>query len=812
MLKNYIIIALRNMNNFRTSSIINIIGLSIGITSAILLFLFIQFEDSYDKFHTDYEDIYRIIKEVKYGEDGNWIKRANSGMIVKELVSIDFPEIENITRIASLKLEYKIKYNGKVFKESEVIYAEPNFFDIFSFKLIEGNKKTVLSSPQSVIISEKIKSKYFGDVISTSSVIGNYIELDKTEYKIVGVLKNIPKNSSLRADFIFSFERANNTIDKESIDSRVWTYYKESKTNKLSHFQGRLSSTISDKIPKSFTDIRFIHQNIAEIHKTKCDVELSMKIDDIPVFKKLSLFLFSIIAMLTLLISFLNFTNMNIARSTTRGKEVGIRMTYGATKKDIFLQFVVENIVTIFISIITSLISVELFLPEFNNLFAVALELDFFGENFKYFLLLILFSTIIAIISSYLPSRMLTTSGVLNSLKKSNTRGKKGQIFRKALIVTQFSLSFFLIIITMSLFNIINSYLNLDLGFKKENIITFNIAEDTDIKNKFPIIKEEFSNITGVNSITTTSFLPGVGHENGINFRMNDGENKIEDSSCRIVYCNSDFLKTLEITPNKGTGFVSLKRSVTPINEQILVNQGFIDKHKIKDPIGKKIELFYNSNAKNTTSVTIVGVIPNIATRPAIESSKFSTIFRYSKRIRSPFHCLINIERNPGNTISLLQKKWEQIFPEKPFYYTLLEDEINSFYSPFNKLLSIFTIYSLLTILVSAIGQYGLTLFTVKEKSKMIGVKKVFGASVSTIIMSILFEYIKPIFLSFIIVIPISIYILDNVNGYLTNVTAINYFVFFIAFFGVMLLTFIIVIFQTYKLSQTNPVETLKYE
>ena len=598
MLINYTKVAFRNMIRNKTYSFINISGLAIGMAACILILLWIQDELSYDKFHENADDIYRVVENQFYSGGEPFPVAVTPGPLAQALKD-GFPEVVNSVRLLA-GAGGTLRYGEKIFTEKKNgILTDQAFFEVFSFPFIKGNPETALSELNSIVLTEKMAEKYF----ASEESLGKTLTFENKDLKVTGVIRNIPHNSHLQFDFVAPINviRAFSEIDflEQWGSNSLYTYVQLQKGTLYQDFTKKIAGIIKKHAKGAVSEIYM--QPLTKIHlysagKYTADIDGHGDI--------LYVVLFSIIAIFVLLIACINFMNLATAKSVTRAREIGIRKVVGANRQAIIRQFLGESIICSLLALLLALVFVELLLPSFTNLTQKNLTLNFHA-NIGVFLSLLLIAVITGIVSGSYPALFLSSFKPATVLKGSLVSGKKGSFIRKTLVVFQFSLSVILIIGTAVVYKQIDYIHNKNLGLDKENIIYIPIGEAT--KEKHETLKKEFLNNPGVEIITVSSELPTYmgSSTSGISW---EGKNPNDVISLHYAFVDLDYAKTFKMEIAEGRFY---SEDFASDSNALVINEEAANLMGRESIIGKKVNIMGVEKELN-----VIGVLKNFHFKP----------------------------------------------------------------------------------------------------------------------------------------------------------------------------------------------------
>lgn len=790
MITNYFKITIRNILRHKVYAFINILGLAVGMACCILILLLVQHHLSYDRFHKNVGDIYRVIKEVKFTNyiDTWAITTGPLGPSLKK----DFPDIIDAARIF-YPLEYLLNYKEKNFYE-KLVFTDGSLFEMFSFPLIKGNRSTALSDPYSIVLSEKMAAKYFG----IENPLGKIITVSqKYSFQVTGVMKNIPRNSSLKADFFIPVKSAKDLMgrrdDQWATGSWVKTFVQLQKRRPYQEIVQKISTYLNDK-PTIEKDARLNLQPFSKIHlysNYEYDwLTLPNLIDVVIMLCILSLFI--------LIIACVNFMNLATARSANRAREVGVRKVVGAYRSDIIKQFFGESILLAFLSLFIALLLVELMLPLFNNLTQSELSFDIAG-NTGLLIGLPAITLITGIISGSYPALFLSSFQPVNVIKDTLRSGRRGSSFRKILIVFQFALTILLIVCTAAVYYQLNYMRNKDLGYDKEHILFAPIRGN--IREKLEPLKKELQHNLNILGVTASASLLTRGWRYSTSTWDWEGKNPHEEIEMRMEFVDDDYLMTFGMQLVQGRNFS--KGDSTDAKEAVLVNEKAVNVMRLQSPIGSRL-IHVDKNYK------IIGVVKNYHLRSLREG--IDPLVLFYRPENSQVLSVKLMSENIPQTVSYVETIWKKFSPGYPFNYRFLDEALENLYRYENAISTILKYSSILAIFVACLGLFGLMSFMAEQRTKEICIRKAIGASMTNLVVLLSKEFLKCVLIANIIAWPIAFFLvhawLDN-YAYRTN---ISFWIFILAATITIVITLLTVSYQAVKAAAGNPVEALRYE
>ena len=794
MIKNYFKVALRKLWKHRVFSFINIMGLAVGMTACLLIYLYVHFESSYDAFNSKANRIYRVISDIKTPSDLlQW--SSTSGPVAINMQR-DFPEVESAVRVSYQS--FLVRNGNDKFQENNTIMADSTLFKIFDFPLIYGNKNTALKEPMSIVLSQTAAKKYFGD----TNPVGKNLLLTGAAINstVTGVMKDIQENSQIKADMIVSFS-SQKQIYGESLDSQ-WTNF--GLTSYLLLKPGTNPKNLQAKFP-AFVDLhtgqklKDAQMSIAFILEPLRDVYLYSTRDGSKTGNINNVYIFSVVAIFILLIACINFINLTTARSAERAKEVGIRKVAGAGRFQLAKQFIGESVVISVVAFIMAILLCSLLLPLFNQLAGKQVSTPFFYHPL-YIVSLFFISIGIGIIAGFYPSLVLSSFRPVAVLQGRFATGTRGVLLRKGLVIFQFAISITLIIGTIIVYTQLKYMRSQDLGFNKDQTMVIDTNQD---KNK-DAFKESLSSVPGVLSTTFSSTVPG----DGVSTAYSKVENKSGDmqtASLDIFFVDFNYINQYKIKLVAGRGFS--KDFGTDTTEAMVINESaakLLGYSSPREAIGKKFQQWGREGK-------IIGVIKDFHYQALQEPIKPLTM-----RIEAGGNYqMISIKvagNNLPSTIKAIQSKWNQIIPNRPFEYTFLDESFDKQYRAEDRFGNLFFYFAILAIFISCLGLLGLASYSTLQRTKEIGVRKVLGASIPDIVNLLSKEFLKLVLLAFIIAVPVAWIFMNKWLHDFAYRTNLAWWMFLFAGIAAVIIALATISFQAIKAAVANPVKSLRTE
>lgn len=813
MFRNYIKVAIRNLFKDSFYSSINIFGLSIGITTCLLILLYINHELSYDKFHKDFDRIYRVAAKAKMA--GSETTMAVSSPPLAERLKYDLEDIEAITRV--MPLHSIIKYNDAIYREDNMLYADSTFFDVFNFKVIQGDPVTMLREPNSIVVTEHTAKKYFGyNNIQEGHVIGQQLIINNESFRITGLLENVPDNSHFNFDFLVSMSSTREAFSPIWLNMNMYTYLKlRGGVNPQSlddKFMDIVMTHIVPQViqfmkmpPESFEDkesIRsFFHYKLQPITSIHLYSDLRAELganSDISY-----IYIFSAIALFILIIACINFMNLSTARGSKRAIEVGVRKSLGSSSSRLIWQFMTESILFCLIAMLISLGLTEALKTPFSLLSGKAIQFNIFNEP-GILITIIAFTVCIGLFAGSYPAFYLTRFKPVDVLKSSKHSRSSRSLFRNSLVVVQFAISIGLIVSTILVSKQMHFVNTKNLGFDKQNVV---IIENTrSLGNNFRTFKNELLKKSQIISACASQRIPSVPFNSPV--CTPEGEDGVDIP----VFTNEidyDFLDTYNMKLVTGRNF---SENFPSDSTAILVNESAVQRfgwsEDGKNPVGRYIQMI-NPNLGTRSKLYVAGVVKDF----------------HFESLKSDISANVMLLRTAGNFISIRVKSgeikpllseitslWKEMAPEETFQYSFLDKRFEDLYQADQKLGEIFTLFTSIAIFIACLGLLGLAAYTTEQRTKEIGIRKTMGASVPSVITMLNMEFLKLVSVGIIIGSPIAWYFMNKWLGNFVYKTQIGVFPFILAGSIAVLIAVLTVGYQSFKAATANPVNSLRNE
>lgn len=803
MIKNYLKIAWRNLLKNKTFSVINIIGLSVGVTCFLLIAFYVLDELNYDKYNAKADRIYRIDDHVKFGDFT--YEGAESPAVMGPAFTKDYPQIQGYVRLKNYGGFVVSKGNDNI-KEEKGAYADSSLFDVFTLPVIAGDPKTALKEPHSLVITESTAKKYF----NSTDVLGRTLVINKNNnYKITGVIKDIPEQSHFHFDFFFPALETDQSRDGSWFNNNFHTYLVVGPGIDVKQLERRLNETLMTNAAPQFKSTLNITREDFEKSGNSVHVSL-MPLTQIHLHSNIKdelgtngsiqyVYIFSAIAIFILLIACVNFMNLSTARSSNRAKEVGVRKVFGGRRNSLIMQFLTESVLICLLSFLLAIGAVVLLLPLFNQLADKHIsQLTLMNPLILSGVLLTL--VIVGLVAGSYPAFFLSSFRPIEVLKGHLSQGFKGSAIRNTLVVFQFSISIILMIGTVVIFNQLNYIRNKNLGFNKDHVL---VLQNTYAVNTHAF-RDELLQMPGVKGATVTGFLPINGNRSEGGFVASpvfDGKNFTIMQQWAV---DESYIPTLQIQLKSGRNFSPEYHSDS---DAVVINETAAKLFGIGQPLNKKLYLIKDLTTGKLVPNTVIGVISNF---------NFNSLHELVTPLvlkLQPDNGSIAVRINTPNIAELLLQisaKWKTMAPSQPFSYSFLDEEFNKQYKAEQRTGSISLIFSVLAILIACLGLFGLITYAAEQRIKEIGIRKVLGAAVPDIVNLLSRDFVKLIVISLCIASPFAWWIMSRWLQDFAYRINISWWIFVATGLLVLAITLATSMFQTVKAAIANPVKSLK--
>ncbi|MBN1326913.1 MAG: ABC transporter permease [Candidatus Cloacimonetes bacterium] len=808
MFKNYLKMSLRNIRKHKLNSVINIIGLALGLTCSLLILFYLKAEISYEKFFPKADRIYRITNE---NLDENGMHWAVVSPLHALEIQADIPEIESAIRMFYCYTQIYSYGEGeevKRFQEDHGFYTDPGIVNMFDIEFLKGNPETALNELNSIVITESFAKRYFGEENPLGKTVQN--EQNRREMEVTGVINDLPSNTHLNYEFLVSMPTLYDEMESRGaadwMESRGWahfyTYVLLNENADLKTAEEKMLTFEEHFYQEWYDDPSDVHENtklhfqpLKDIHlKSHLEQEMSANSNIVYVY------VFAFIVVLVLLLAGVNFVNLSTARAFNRMREVGVRKVVGAARKSLMIQFLTESLILASISALIALLLIELSIPFYQSITGLEFTLfDFLSLN--NILLIVSLVIISGTLSGLYPAFFMSGFDVITSLKGQKNPKTTVSYIRNFLVIFQFVISVFMIFSTIIIYQQMNFFQQKNLGFDTDQVVAIEMYGELrrEVGGNIDSFKSELLGFSSISSVALSSNLPGERFSVEDIWQESIPE-EVEIPPIRYLRVDKDFIETMGIKMVEGKSFADW----TSENPAFILNEKALKAIQLQEPIGKIASNFRGTEAE------IVGIVQDFnfaSLHNTIEPLVLELNPRWGSKI------LVKIAGdNIPEVIQFLKNKVEEVAPGSIFQYTFLDEKLNTLYANEQRLNSIFKTFSILAIIISCLGLFGLSAYYAEMRTKEIGVRKVMGASISNIVSLLSSKFLIWVFVANLIALPIAWLAM---NKWLLNFAykiEISPSVFLVSFALSVIIAFVTVSFRTLKAAIANPVMALKYE
>jgi putative ABC transport system permease protein len=798
MFRNYLKIAFRQLTKHKGFSIINISGLALGMTACLLMLMFVVNETSYDNFHPNKDRIFRVITD--WGKEGSRMKFAGAMPAIAPTLNEEVPEVEVAARVRRMTKTVITDAENQAVKEDNAFYGDPEIFDIFNWSLLEGDKSSVLDEPYSVVLSHKIARKYFG----SNDAIGQILTINNSPYKITGVMKDLPANTHLNCEILVSYTTVEALGEYPDKPWNVWgddynyIVLKENvpaeniheKLNRLliknagDWYRGRM-----DLIPQPLSAIHWDNESRGDIG---------------PKGNYLYVYLFLSASILVLLIACFNFMNLSTSRYVDRMKEVGVRKVVGANRQQLIYQFLVESTL---VALIAATIGIYLFILLNKSLYAL-LNIEFVVSSSHAIYLygiIVLLVLVVGLFAGGYPAFFLSRFRPVDIIKSGFWGVKNKLSFRHVLVVLQFSISIFLIVGTLVVYQQLHFMKNSDLGFEKKDVLLVQFPwGNEEVKQKYPVLRDELLNNPNVLSVSGVYTVPGINSQFQMGARK-AGDDPEKTVTLQALPADFGFVQSMGLQLIEGRDLS--KDYALDNRESAILNEAAVKLLGLEDPVGTKLLI---PRDQEMSEMTVVGVVRDFHVQSLHNTINPMVIF-VEPKMYAMMAVKIN-SANPEETVQSLKEIWNSVLPFAAFNYRYMEDAYHGFYRTEEKTGKLITIFTCLALFVTCLGLFGLASFMTSKRVKEIGIRKVLGATAGGITVLLSKQFTKWVIISNVFAWPIAYYLLSRWLenfAYRMNLGPAPFLVSGAVVLSIAVLT---VSFQAIRAAMANPVESLRYE
>ncbi|MFA9452648.1 MAG: ABC transporter permease [Candidatus Aminicenantaceae bacterium] len=796
MLKNYLLIAWRNLNKNKGYSLLNILGLAVGMAVFVLIFLYVQHELSFDRWHENADRIFRVVQHqpgnMYLGSDRFAVTQAPLAAALMQ----EFPEVVAATRLDSSG-NVLLTYGEKNFLEKNVHWADPYLFKVFSIELLRGDPETALTDPNSILFSETVARKFFGDQDPIGQTV---VYIEEHDMRVTGVFKDFPKNSHFTMDVILPFDAMPVLLDRKLDswgNSSFYTYFLLQEGADPAQLEGKLPDMFKKyRNDQGWDSAGYILQPLTRIH-----LYSNINFDISPGNDIRYIYLFSSIAFLLLVIACINYMNLATARSAKRAKEVGMRKVVGARRNQLIKQFLGESTMLTLVALVLTLGLVVLSLPAFKGFIQRDLSFD---PMHNPGLLLGVMGTfvLVGLLAGAYPAVYISRFKPISALRSASSKGKGGALFRNLLVVFQFTVSILLILSTVVVRNQLHYIQNKEMGYSRDHIVVVR-PRDTNLQQQLEALKTELKNHPDVLSVAASSSLP-----NHVSSQTNaKWPGKPEDLRVPIYVCDADydFLDVFDLKLAQGRNFS--REHVSDAKGAFLLNEAAVQAIGVDAPLGMNFNRWGNEEPAGQ----IVGILKDFHMHSLHQEIKPMYVFLDLERDYRNISIKIRGERIPS-TLAHIEETMLTFSPKYPFEYSFFDEVFDRAYRAEQRIEGIFSTFALLTVFIACLGLFGLSSFTAESRTREIGIRKVLGASSPSILQLLSRDYVKKVLIANILAWPLGYYAMYTWLQNFAYRIDLGVFPFLGAGLIALLIALLTVSFQTFRAAAANPADSLRYE
>jgi putative ABC transport system permease protein len=789
MLKNLVKTAVRHILKHPGYSFLNVLGLTLGITSALFLLIYVSDEVSYDRYHEKADRIYRVSSTITETDDQfTWIVAQ---IPFGPQVAQDYPEVEAYVRFINMPRAL-YKYEDKEFVEEDFFYADSALFEIFTYEVISGDARRALLEPNKIVLTETVAARYFGD----GDPVGKTLTAGSSTYEVTGVIEDVPANSHFRFGALAS--RINLPEQLGSWGNfGVFTYLLFPEGLDVKAFERKMQGMYAAYMEPIFgpvnVKVEYLLEPIREIH-----LYSTKEGEPEPTGSITYVYIFAIVALFLVLIAAMNYMNLSTARSSSRAREVGLRKVVGSRRGPLVLQFLSESVIFTVLSLALSIILLMALLPKLNLLAGKSFDMSIIHSPVV-LLGMVGVVLLVGFVGGSYPAFFLSRFSPVTVLKGEITQGSAGSLFRKILVVVQFAVSVIMIVCTLVVFRQLNYLKTMDQGFDQKNVLSLDL--NGQMVRKYPVLKQALLENPNVVYVSSTSSRVGEG-SGKLLFDVETDQGMVQ-RGINFAIADHDFVEALGIKMVQGRDFQEDMPSDTLSG--VIVNETFVKRMGWNDPIGKRIE----AGDENTLRARVVGVMQDYH-QTGMYNEIESLLLAY-RTINNIVYVKIS-EDNVEQSLSHIESTWKEVFPDQPYNYTFLTERFNRQFESDEKRGLIFTLFTILAILIACLGLFGLASYTVEQRTREIGIRKVFGANEGTILKLVSRDFVILSLISIVIAFPIAYYLMSNWLENYVYKSSMGPVVFILAGVLTLVITFATIIYKAYQAAVTNPADSIKTE
>ncbi|WP_343689507.1 ABC transporter permease [Chitinophaga sp.] len=800
MLKHYFRVALRHLRRQQVITVINILGLAIGMACCMLIVLFVRNEYGFDNFHPNGNNIYRVTNSFTKAGETNY--GSNTQWPVAPYLKNEISDIKASVRIMNMGTAL-YTFQDKQYVDP-VAYADAGFFTLFNFPLVKGNAATALQDPYTMVVTEKIAKKYFGN----NDPIGKILKVDNQfDCRITAVAKDLPLNTDIGKDIVLSYATFEQLVKKDGSSMEQWYNFNDNTT--FIQLADGVSLHKMETQLQGFTDrhVKAIASSLGEVFgldlQPLANIHLHPYGDKNKQDNAYLLYIYIVIAIVIILIACFNFMNLITARANERAIEVGVRKVMGSERRQLVIQFMSEAVLLTTISFVLAILLALLFMPWFDKITGKEFEL-FTWSNLPFLGYLFAMSIVVGLLSGSYPALYLSGFLPVAVLKGGfKTAGSRVWI-RKTLVIAQFSIAIILIVATIVVYSQLRYWQNKYLGFDKERLVTVNISSES-AKKAAKVIKEELLRQQGIQQVTMSNTAMGR-YVGAVNPVVKEGDSEDKSIVTSVIIGDFDLLKTLDIKLTKGRDFST--GFATDSNNSFIVNEAMVKAMNMHDPIGQRIKWLPGFTERKGE---IIGVAKDFN-----YSTLTNPVSPAIYIVQDGGFSVMSIRLSKGGDLTKqvadIEKVWKKYVTDYPLSYSFVADDLARQYINQDRLASLFGTFSMLAIVIACMGLFGLSILIARQRTKEIGIRKVLGASTTNITRLLSQDFMQLVLIALLIAVPVSWYLMNQWLQDFAYRIDVEWWMFVIAGFMAMIIALFTISFQSVKAALNNPIKSLRTE
>lgn len=811
MLKNYLLVALRNLWRQRGYTLINIFGLTIGLASTIFILLYVINELTYDRFHEKSDRIHRIW--ISGTMPATEMRHAVTSPPMAEALLNDYPEVEQAVRIRQAG-GWMVRRGDRIFQETddEFMFADSTFFDVFSFELLKGDPNTCLAEPRSIVLTEEYARKYFGD----EDPIGQTLEIEQdTNLSVItGVMADFPQNSHFHCKMLGSLSTLGNSRSTNWLNHNYHTYVVLKEGTDLAEFESRMRDMLFkyvgplleqflgvsvEQFEESGNSYGYKVQQLTDIH-LHSDLQYELEPNGNPLY----VYIFLVAAILMLAMAGVNFMNLATARSTTRAREVGLRKVVGGKRRQLVFQFLTESILLSLLALVLAVLLVYLFLPAYNNMIQLRLHFDIF-EELWIIPLLVTFAIFVGVAAGSYPALILASFKPAAVFSSEHSSSRKG-LLRSMLIVLQFTVTIVILIGAIVVNRQLNYMQNKDAGFDKENILLVHRSDV--LEGSIDAFKEQLTQHSGIVAAANATSIPTRSYS--------DNAHWLEDWDWGEIFTLASSRVSYDLDRAMGLELVSgrfFSRDMPSDSFAVVINEATVEALGLEDPLNTRFKE-PSDNGEEVTFKQVIGVVKDFH-YASLQSEIAPVIMHFMPGNFEGYVCIRLDRADRNETLALVERTWNEFTNDAPFLYSWMDEEFDALFTTERRTSQILIVFSILSIFITCLGLLGLISYTTTQRTREIGIRKIMGASVQLVMRLLSKEVINLLIISGLISIPAYFGVRAWLQKFAYHIpfrAGIFFMVLILVSLVVLLLALLTVSYHSYKAATANPAESIRDE